>query len=131
MKIIIRYSVITKEGTVVPNVIETFRCETEEEKKPARERWLELKSSLFIANLEYRIEEIPSRRVVRVKYAPKGTVYTFEVDFDVRPHEGLEVDDLDHPGRRVYVVAVEKDRVVPESDLGFDVQRLRCAYRIK
>lgn len=131
MKITLRYSIITKEGTVIPNVIETFDCPDEESKKPARDRFAELKSSYFVANLEFKIEEIPMRRIVKARYNPRGTLYTFEVDFPVRAHQGLEVDDLDRPGFKKYVIAAEPDKVVPEAELGFDPQRLRKAYKAK
>lgn len=130
MNIILRYSVITEEGTVIPNMTETFRCiGTDESKQPARDRYMELQATLFVKNLEYKIEDVPMRRVVKARYAPKGTVYTFEVNFPVKRHEGLEVDDLDRPGHHVYVYAVGTDEVVPEANLGFDVNRLRKAYK--
>lgn len=130
MKITLKYSVMTKEGVVIPNVFESFQCEdTDDSKKDARARFQELKAAQFIFNLEYKIEDVPTRRVVKARYAPNGKTYTFEVDFSLNPREGFEVDDLDMPGRRVYVFATEKDKVIPESELGFDVRRLRRGYK--
>lgn len=139
MEIVFRYSVITKEGTVFPNISESLVCDTEEQKKDARARYNELKNAGFIANLKYETSDVPTRRVVKARYTPadeekdakckNNGVYTFEVDFAVNPREGLEVDDLDRHGKRVYVFAIGKDKIVPVSELGFDIKKLRKAYK--
>ena len=132
MNIILNYSVITKEGSVIPNVTETFQClNTDESKQPARDRFVELHNAAFVANLQYKIVDIPTRRVVRARYSPKGKIYHFEVDFPVKKHEAIEVDDPDYPGRHVYVIAIDKDFLATENELSkyFDVRKLRKGYK--
>lgn len=132
MKITLVYDVFTKEKTVFHADPEVFVCEnTDEGKIPARTRMKELQDNPFVVNLKFKIEDVPTRRVVKARYAPKGTIYHFEVNFDVKNHEGIEVDDLDYPGHRKYVFAVGKDYVATEEELAkeFDIRRLRPAYK--
>ena len=132
MKIIIIYDVYTKEKVCIPGNMEEFEItEEDSSREPARKRWNELKDSGFAANMRFKIDTDETKHVVSARYAPSGTIYTFEVDFTVKKNQALEVDDLDRPGKHVYVVAADKDKNVKISELGFPVQKLRKAYKTK
>ena len=80
MKIVLTFSVVTKEGTTIPNVSESFEIDnTDESRVPARKRYLELKASSFIANLRYEIVGKEEEHIVTVAfktydYVVKGAV---------------------------------------------------------
>lgn len=134
MEIIYRYSVITKEGNCIPNVEDpAMPINSNEEKEEARTRYKYLKNCSFVANLKYEVINMPTRRVIQAVYSPRGKVYTFEVDFTVRIHEAVEVEDLDNPGYTKFVIAVSKDHeeTVEELEKKFPIQRLRKARQYK
>ena len=131
MKITLRYSVLTKEGSVIPDIKESFQCLENDDstREPARARFKELRAADFIANLEYQIEEVTKYHVVKARYEPKGKIYHFEVDFKVKKGFGLEVDSVDCPWKHVYVVAASDDYDATEEELQFDIRKLRKAYK--
>lgn len=133
MEIKFCYSIITNEGLCVPNVTEKLPANTPEEKELANARYIFLKTCGFAANVEYQKIDVPSRRVIQAVYSPNGKVYTFEVNFSVRIHEAVEVEDLDNPGYTKFVVAVSQDYEETEEEISkrFPIQRLRKARRYK
>lgn len=128
MKIVLMYSVITKEGFVYPNISEEFTVLCEDDKQAARDRLEELKNSGFAANVKYRIDERPERRVVKVRFPKSDRVYTYEVDRKVRPQDYVIVPGSD--GMPAVTVAVGNDEIVPESSLGFPINRLKKALAV-
>lgn len=128
------YSIITKEGLCVPNVVDTdMPIDTDKEKEEARRRWKYLVECGFTANRKYEIIDSDTRRVIQAVYSPHGKVYTFEVDFKVRIHQSVIVDDLDVPGREVFVTAESEDHeeTVEDIEKKFPIQRLRKARQYK
>lgn len=94
MTIILMYSVITEEGTVIPNITERFECdETDESRTPARNRLKELKTKEFIANLQYKIEETEEEHIVTVAFK----TYDYKVKGPVKKGQYVTVLSNGHP----------------------------------
>ena len=146
MKITLKYDIFTKEKVILHMPEEPFECDANDDasKKPARDRLKELqalKQQGIVVNLHWKVEDSPTRRVVKAKYLKeyvptyaekeKEKSYTFEVDFDVKKDQCLTVDDIDNnrqpTGRKKYIRAIEQDHIVQESDLKkeFNLQWLR------
>lgn len=119
MVITLRYSVVLPEGCVIPNLEEPFKCDgSEEGKKPARDRYRELKKASFVANLKFEIKDDPAEEhIVTVAFK----TYDYKVKGPVKRNQyvtvlsggepvKLKVLDVDPPVRKdinyVYVEEV-------------------------